>query len=73
MKDFEIKTYSKKELALMYFPDTSDPRIAVNHLMSWVKRCTPLMEELMSTGYQKNSKYFSPRQVGIIVNYIGEP
>ena len=41
IEDFKIRTYTKKELALMYFPE-SYPRTAVNHLMAWIRRCDPL-------------------------------
>ena len=72
MNDFQIKSYTKKELALMYFPD-SNPRTAVNHLMSWIYRCTPLLGQLKTAGYEKNSKAFTPRQIKLIVEYLGEP
>ena len=72
MKDFKIRMYTKKELALMYFPE-SMPRTAVNHLMAWIRLCTPLWDELLKTGYCKTSKSFSPKQVKAIVEYLGEP
>ena len=72
MKEFIIRTYTKKELALMYFPE-SYPRTAVNHLMAWIHLCTPLWEELQKMGYCKTSKSFSPKQVKAIVYYLGEP
>ena len=72
MEDFKIRIYTKKELALMYFPD-SMPRTAVNHLMVWLKKCTPLWHELQSMGYEKTSKSFSPKQTRAIVDYLGEP
>ena len=37
MNEFVIKNYTKAELAMMFFPD-SQPRTAVRHLMSWIKR-----------------------------------
>ena len=40
MNDFKIKNYTKKELALMFFPD-SEPRAAVRHLMSWISATRP--------------------------------
>ena len=43
MEEFIIHTYTKKELALMYFPE-SMPRTAVNHLMAWIRLCTPLWD-----------------------------
>ena len=41
MEDFINRSYTKKELGMMYFPE-SMPRTAVNHLMSWIRRCQPL-------------------------------
>ena len=45
METFKIRPYTKKELALQYFPD-SQPRTAVNHLMAWNCRCPSLMDQL---------------------------
>ncbi len=70
--EFKMRQYTKKELALMYFPD-STPRTAVNHLMAWIRRCTPLYQELLSSGYQTYCKGFTPRQMKAIVEYLGEP
>ena len=70
--EFKIRAYSKKELALMYFPDSS-PRTAVNHLMSWIRRCTQLWEQLQTMGYYPQSKGFTPREVRAIVEQLGEP
>ena len=72
IEEFKIRPYSKKELALMYFPD-SLPRTAVNHLMAWIHLCTPLWDALQAMGYQKMSKAFTPRQVEAIVAHLGEP
>ena len=72
MEEFIIRTYTKKELALMYFPE-SNPRTAVNHLMAWIHQCDPLWEELLAMGYHKTCKAFSPKQVKAIVEYLGEP
>ena len=70
--DFKIRMYTKKELALMYFPE-SYPRTAVNHLMAWIHLCAPLWNELLAMGYRKTCKAFSPKQVKAIVEYLGEP
>ena len=72
MDTFTIRAYTKKELALMYFPD-SMPRTAVNHLMAWINRCTQLSALLQATGYQPSDKAFTPRQVKAIVEQLGEP
>lgn len=70
--DFKVRPYTKKELALMYFPD-SMPRAAVRHLMSWIRRCTPLWDALQAMNHQKNSKGFTPKEVKAIVEMLGEP
>lgn len=72
MEEFIIRQYTKKQLALMYFPD-SNPRTAVKHLMAWIHLCVPLWDELLHSGYQPTSKSFTPRQVKLIIEYLGEP
>ena len=71
-KPSTIRAFTKKELALMYFPE-SNPRTAVNHLMAWIRRCTPLWDELLAMGYHVTAKSFTPREVRAIMEYLGEP
>ncbi len=73
MDDFAIRSYTKKELALCYFPTSENPHSAVNHLMSWINRCIPLREALEAQGYKKSAKWFSPREVRMIIDHLGEP
>lgn len=68
----KIRSYSKQELALLYFPD-SDPRIASCHLMRWINRNGQLLRELKSAGYYRHTKFFTSRQVCIILDYLGDP
>lgn len=68
----KIRSYSKQELAMLYFPD-SDPRIATNHLMRWINRNQSLLRELHATGYYRHSKFFTTRQVCAIIDYLGDP
>ena len=46
--DFEIRAYSKKELALCYFPDL-DAKSAGKRLMRWITRNNELIGELKKT------------------------
>lgn len=71
-QEFPSGPMTKKSIALLYFPD-SEPRTAVNHLMAWIKRNKCLVEELDKTGYVSTSKMFTPRQVRLIAEYLGEP
>ena len=66
------KVWAVYELALCYFP-YSTPHTAVNHLVAWINRCTPLQEALRDQGYKKSAKWLSPREVRMIVEYLGEP
>ena len=72
MDNFKIKSYSKKELALLFFPG-STPRTAVNHLMGIIRRCDPLWDKLLAMGYNTNRKTFTPLEVAAIVEWIGAP
>lgn len=69
---FTIRAYTKKELALMYFPYSS-PRVSVNHLMSWIKKCPPLAQRLLDLGYNPRAKGFTPLQTEAIVAFFGPP
>ena len=73
MEQFKVKTYTKQELTLLYFPDTQNVHTAVCHFMSWIYRCTPLMDELKAMGVQKRAKCFTAKEASAIVRHIGEP
>lgn len=72
-EEFRIRAYSKQELAQRYFPDVKLPHTAVNRMMSLINAYEDLVWELEKVGYQKTCKYLTPRQVAIIVDYLGEP
>ena len=57
---------------MLYFPD-SDPHVATNHLMQWIKRCPPLMDALASCYQSRHAKFFSPQAVRHIVEFLGDP
>ena len=67
-----IRAYTKKELALLYFPD-STPDTAVKRLMTLIRRNDMLRDELQQMGYYSHSKTFSPRQVQAIFDWLGAP
>lgn len=66
------KPYAKQELAMLYFPDT-DPKTATNHLMRWLNRSPALLEKLKDMHYRRSDKFFTPRQVDLVVDFLGEP
>ena len=70
--DFVVKCYNKQELAQMYFPDLTI-RASVNKLRRWMRRCKPLMNEILSTDFHPKTKAFSVREVRLITYYLGKP
>lgn len=62
----------KSALAALYFPElASHP--ACNRLRRWIIRCVELHDKLLKTGYRPGQRIFTPRQVGLIIHYLGEP
>ena len=71
-QEFTIRAYTKKELALLYFPD-STPATAVKHLMATIRRCDMLWDELQAMGYNNHRKTFTPRETRAICDWLGAP
>jgi len=69
---FKPRSYSKQELAMLYFPDAA-PHVAVNRLNSWIRRCRELREQFAACSVSKFSKFYTAHQVRLIVEYLGEP
>lgn len=69
MDEFKVRSYTKKELALFYFPDAS-PHTAVNRLMRWINRNAPLLVGLEGLGYCKTARWFTSREVRLIVEHL---
>lgn len=69
---FEIKAYGKGELAQLYNPGMG-ARSALRTLSVWIKRNGVLDDKLRETGLVPYCKIYTPRQVKLIVEYLGEP
>lgn len=67
-----MRTYSKMELAQLYMP-TLSPFTARLQLMRWIADNDELQQALRATGYNKHNKLFTPKQVELIFNHLGEP
>ena len=68
----DLRSYTKQELALLYFPSSS-PEVASAHLMRWIRRIPDLMQKLRESGYGKFDKEFTPLQVSHIFYFLGNP
>ena len=71
-KEFKIKIYNKGELAMLYFPDRSKAN-ASRMFLRWMNQCKGLIPELQKHGYGSPRRFYSHKEVEIIVKYLGEP
>lgn len=69
---FIIRSYSKSELAMLYSPYIT-PKAAVRKLNRWIAIKPGLTERLCQAGVLPNAKCYTPFQVYIIVEALGEP
>lgn len=73
MPTFEYRMYSKKELALIYYPHSPSPRTAQRNFYKLISGDAYLMNKLEKAGYKKRSKFLSPKVVRILVEELGFP
>lgn len=73
METFEIRSYGKSELAMRYFPKAQTPAGALSNLNFWIRRCTDLSVALRACGMARKAKSYTPKEVALIVYYLGEP
>ncbi len=72
MEPFHIRMYGKSELAQLYCPHIS-PSAARRKLMQWIAMQPRLVESLQHIGLTDASRCFTPAQVKLIIEAIGEP
>ena len=66
------RVYGHTELARLYFPGILD-KSASSQLSSWINRDEDLMAELKKAGYKKGQRMYTPRQVAILRDHLGDP
>ena len=69
---FQIRVYGRTELAQLYSPHTTSIT-AYKKLQRWILRCPHLSEHLAQAGLSPRSRTYTPLQVRIIVEALGEP
>ena len=68
-----LRTYGRRELALMYNP-TLSPGHAWRKLKYWIELNKTLADALAQSGYNRSHRpSFTPKEVALIFEYIGEP
>jgi hypothetical protein len=71
-EQFKISSYGYCELAMLYFPNSTKKSV-IARLRRWLMSDNNLKPDLGNSGLKKCQKLLTPKQVRIIVNYIGEP
>ena len=69
---FKIRSYGWTELALCYNPDLH-PNSASRLLHRWGVRNEKLVKTLKTAGICDRQRKLTPKQVGVIVELLGEP
>ena len=68
MNEFKIRAYGRMELAQLYSPELTD--IAAYRKISL---CPGLLQRLYDLGYESKRRSFTPLEVRVIVDALGEP
>lgn len=71
-KPFKLRSYTKSELAVQYNPQLSIAG-ARQVLRRWIVKNADLRNELLQCGYTASSHILTPKQVSLVVRYLGEP
>ena len=71
-KEFVYRTYGKGELAQLYSPHASIGA-ARRKLMFWISMQPDLLDQLHAIGFIDSNRTFTPAQVRLIVEALGEP
>ncbi len=58
---------------MRYFPKVQTPAGALSNLNFWIRRCTDLSAALKACGMARKAKSYTPKEVALIVYYLGEP
>lgn len=69
---FRTREYGRTELAQAYCPDIA-PESAWKKFRRWMRLFPGLEERLAAIGYTPRSRSFTPAQVRMIVEALGEP
>ena len=70
--NFKIRPYGRTELAQLYSPDIA-PESAWKKFKRWINHHPTLSAQLRESGYNDRQRTFTPLQVTIIIEALGEP
>ena len=73
VKKFEMRSYGKSELAMLYFPDAQTKKGAMNNLNYWINYNPELRAKLRALNSPPCAHRFTRAEVELIVAYLCEP
>ncbi|WP_321333928.1 DUF4248 domain-containing protein [uncultured Bacteroides sp.] len=71
-RTFRIQSYGKSELAALYMPYVAR-KSAAETLRKWIAKIPGLTEALEQAGLLPTDRRYTPLQVKLIVDALGEP
>lgn len=70
--EFKVRAYGRTELAHIYSP-TIKPESAYRRLLKWISISPELSKQLLKDGKPLKYRTFTPYEVRLIVEHLGEP
>lgn len=71
-RKWKNRSFTWLELGILYSPMLT-PAAASRRLKSWVKANAPLLRHLTKAGWKQTQRILTPKQVGCIIEVLGEP
>lgn len=62
----------KRELARLYSPNVC-PKSALRLMNAYIHRAEGLLSALEATGYSHHARHFTPKQLALVLEHLGEP
>lgn len=73
MSKFQIQTYGKSEFAMLMFPNITNPRVAQNKLLRWIKLDPEFHQKILDLSTSVGQNDYSVDQIRLMVNKWGCP
>ena len=73
MSKFQIQTYGKSEFAMLMFPNITNPRVAQNKLLRWIKLDPEFHRKILDLSTSVGQNDYSADQIRLMVNKWGCP
>lgn len=66
------RAWGVTEFAQLYFPGQT-PVVAYKRMWEWIRVSRGLKDKLEAAGWVKFQKLYTPKQVSVLIDHLGEP